>query len=86
MGHAPGDLAAGTQAGRDLLQKLRGRGLLFQHFRKSRDPGFFVWMRFGKFRNSEPENSRQARSCFAKLTARDRMPEEKRITEEQDSA
>jgi hypothetical protein len=48
-------------------------------------PGFFVWLLFGEFRNSESENSQQAQSCFAK-PAGDRMPEEKRITGEQDSA
>jgi hypothetical protein len=49
-------------------------------------PGFFVRILFGKFRNSESENSQQAKSCFRKLAACDRMPEEKRITGEQDSA
>jgi hypothetical protein len=49
IGRAQSAVAAGPQAGLDLLYKLRGCGLMFQRFQKSCRAEFFVWIPFGKF-------------------------------------
>ena len=61
IGDAQGDITARAQAGFDLFHKVHRRGLMLQHFEKGYYVEFFTRIFFGKFRNGQPKNARQAK-------------------------